>query len=43
MAAVAIAKFHSTILLPFDVVLAYTLEKKYGKVIFENGANTKKS
>jgi purine nucleosidase len=43
MAAVAIAKFHSTIVLPFDVVLAYTLEKKYGKVIFENGANTKKS
>ncbi|CAD8188943.1 unnamed protein product [Paramecium octaurelia] len=42
-AAVAMAKFKQKMLLPFDVVLAYTLDKQNGKVIFENGANTKKS
>ena len=29
--------------MPFDVVLAYTLDKNNGKLIFENGAQTKKS
>lgn len=38
MAAVAMANFRIKALLPFDVVLAYTLDKTNGKIIFEDGA-----